>query len=82
MSDQKKPEAIEDEDLDGAQGGLFSTHGAGNELYSTSSAGTELYSTSGAGTELFSTHGMGTEVRAGQRSKRPGRNMEVVNEDE
>lgn len=71
MADQKKPKALADQDLDETQGGLFST----------SSAGTELFSTHGAGTELYSTHGMGTEVHAGKR-KRPGRNMEVVNEDE
>ena len=45
MTDQKKPEAVTDADLESAQGGLYTTSAAGTELYSTSAAGTELFST-------------------------------------
>ena len=35
MTDQKKPETIEDEALEDAQGGLYTTSAAGTELFST-----------------------------------------------
>lgn len=60
MTDKKKPEAIDDEELESAQGGLFSADAGTMELMTD------------AGT---------MEVR-GTRLKRPGKKMEVVNEDE
>lgn len=42
MSDQKKPETIADEELEQAQGGLYSTSGAGTELYSADAGTMEV----------------------------------------
>lgn len=37
MTDRKKPQAIADDDLEGAQGGLYSTSAAGTELMTDAS---------------------------------------------
>ena len=63
MTDRKKPQTIADGDLEGAQGGLYTTSAAGTELYSTSAAGTELFTTSSAGTELMTTDASTMEAK-------------------
>ena len=66
MTDQKKPETVEDDDLDTAQGG-FATWGT---------------TTSHVKAKQKQGDGFGTWGTTTTHLKQPGKNMEVVNEDE